>query len=412
VEDFEWFVGIDWGNVQHQACIVDARGNQVAQRSFPHGGKGLAELVAWLRQRIPDINRSAVAIEVPHGPVVDTLLDAGFRVFSINPKQLDRFRDRHTVAGAKDDSRDAYVLGDSVRTDMKLFRALEPSDPAIVRLRELSRLHDSLSSDFYRKANQLREQLVRYFPALLKASPAADDPWLWALLKLAPTPQRAQKLTSQRLAKLLEAHRIRRLTGDGLRTILAEPPVINAPGVVDAAVEHVLLLLPLLQQALEQLRECDRRLGKLINELAADQQGHRDVSVLLSLPGLGKTLTAAVLTEAERPLSNRDYHMCRGLAGVVPTTQSSGKRSKQRAPVIMRHACNHRLRRACHLWAEQAVRLDPPTREHYSALRGRGHSHARALRSVADRLLRITFAMLRDQTTYVCGLHRKASCTT
>src|SRR5438045_6401355 len=49
----------------------------------------------------------AVAIEVPHGPVVDALIDRGFVVYAINPKQLDRLRDRFSVAGAKDDRRDA-----------------------------------------------------------------------------------------------------------------------------------------------------------------------------------------------------------------------------------------------------------------------------------------------------------------
>jgi len=48
-----------------------------------------------------------VAIEVPHGPVVDALIDRGFVVYAINPKQLDRLRDRFSVAGAKDDRRDA-----------------------------------------------------------------------------------------------------------------------------------------------------------------------------------------------------------------------------------------------------------------------------------------------------------------
>lgn len=44
-----------------------------------------------------------VAIEVPHGPVVESLMDQGFPVYSLNPKQLDRF----SPAEAKDDSRDA-----------------------------------------------------------------------------------------------------------------------------------------------------------------------------------------------------------------------------------------------------------------------------------------------------------------
>ena len=60
-------------------------------------------------------------------------------VFAINPKQLDRFRDRFTVAGAKDDRRDAHVLGDSLRTDRRAFRLLAVDDPTIIELREWSR---------------------------------------------------------------------------------------------------------------------------------------------------------------------------------------------------------------------------------------------------------------------------------
>ena len=41
-----------------------------------------------------------------------------------------------------------------------------------------------------------------------------------------------------------------------------------------------------------------------------------------------------------------------------------------------------------------AVQHDPVSKAKYAALRARGHSHARALRSVADRLLAIARAML------------------
>ena len=34
---------------------------------------------------------------------------------TLNPKQLDRFRDRFSPAGAKDDRRDARTLGDALR---------------------------------------------------------------------------------------------------------------------------------------------------------------------------------------------------------------------------------------------------------------------------------------------------------
>ena len=102
-----WFAAVDWGSAQHQACILDAAGGIVGERAFPHGGAGLAALCDWLVFLAGDASAVAVAIEVPHGPVVDALLDRGFGVHAINPKQLDRLRDRFSVAGAKDDRRDA-----------------------------------------------------------------------------------------------------------------------------------------------------------------------------------------------------------------------------------------------------------------------------------------------------------------
>src|ERR1700675_1033066 len=113
-----WFVGVDWATEAHQVCVLDAEGGVVGERSVAHSGTGLAELCRWLLEiGAGEATTVPVSIEVPHGAVVETLLERGFAVFAINPKQLDRFRDRFTVAGAKDDSRDAHVLGDSLRTD-------------------------------------------------------------------------------------------------------------------------------------------------------------------------------------------------------------------------------------------------------------------------------------------------------
>jgi len=51
-------------------------------------------------------------------------------------------------------------------------------------------------------------------------------------------------------------------------------------------------------------------------------------------------------------------------------------------------------------WARVAVQHDARSRAKYVALRGRGHSHGRALRSVADRLLNVACAMLKNRTLF------------
>src|SRR5258707_614551 len=144
-DDARWFVGVDWASQAHQACLIDAGGKIISEQAFAHGGAGLAELCTWLLAKTAAAPTAiAVAIEVPHGPIVETLLERGFPVYAINPKQLDRFRDRFTVAGAKDDRRDAHVLSDSLRTDRHCFRRLAAENAVVIELREWSRMAEEL----------------------------------------------------------------------------------------------------------------------------------------------------------------------------------------------------------------------------------------------------------------------------
>jgi hypothetical protein len=88
--------------------------------------------------------------------------------------------------------------------------------------------------------------------------------------------------------------------------------------------------------------------------------------MVLSLPGVGRKITAWLFAEAAQPLAERDYQVLRTHGGVAPVTKQSGKRRL----VVMRRGCNPRLR------------------------------HGQALRNIGDRLLRILMAMLRHRTCY------------
>jgi hypothetical protein len=102
--EFQGFAFIDWASKKHQLCLFDAAGQIRGERTFEHSGAGLAELCQWLLdQSGATADRIAVGLEVTDGPLVETLLEQGFAVFHLNPKQLDRFRDRYSPAGAKDD---------------------------------------------------------------------------------------------------------------------------------------------------------------------------------------------------------------------------------------------------------------------------------------------------------------------
>lgn len=79
------------------------------------------------------------------------------------------------------------------------------------------------------------------------------------------------------------------------------------------------------------------------------------------------------------------------------------RRSGKSLVVLRRHACNWRLSQALYHWSRVAVQHDPISRQRYAALRQRGHSHGRALRSVGDRLLYVLCTLLQRQTPFDPG---------
>ena len=402
-ENFAWFVGVDWGSEQHQACVVDAQGRVVGEREFPHGGKGLADLCDWLLSICGVADTVAVGIEVPHGPVVDTLIERGFVLHAINPKQLDRLRDRISVAGAKDDRRDAYVLGDGVRTDRRLFRRVHVSDPRLVELRAWSRLAQELTEERVRLSNRVHHELWRYYPQMLKiADDDVSKPWVLDLWNLAPTPAKARRLRAAPVEKLLKQHRVRRIDADTVLGILREPAIKVADGVAAAASVHLRSLFTRLRVVNRELRQAEAKLDVLCSAIgetdAESGEGlqRQDVMILRSMPGIGRINLATLLCESSGPLSRRDYQALRTLCGAAPVTKRSGKSHI----VIMRYAAHVRLRRAVYHWARVATQHDPKSKIRYAALRRRGKSHGRALRGVADRLLGLACVLLERQTPF------------
>ena len=403
-DDFEWYLGIDWGAAEHCLCLVNAHGAVGGTRLVAHTASAVHEALEWVQHHsgAPPA-RIAVAIETPRGALVETVIERGFAVFAINPKQLDRCRDRFSVAGAKDDRLDARVAADVLRTDRHLFRRVCIDDPLVIHLREVCRLFEDLQVDELRLANRLREQLYRVDAAWLTLSPAADEAWLWTILATTPHPDAWPRLGRRRIAGALRTHRMRRVTTDAVIDALRQPRLTSAAGVTNAVATRIAALVPQLvlirQQRLEAERQIDRLLEQCETAKGAESEPreHRDVEILRSLPGVGRMVAATMLTEATAAMAARDYAMLRTCGGAAPVTKRSGKRTFF---VHMRYACKRRLRQALYHWARTSIQHDAAARAFYAAVRARGHQHARALRSVADRWLRILVAMLKAQTVY------------
>ena len=193
----------------------------------------------------------------------------------------------------------------------------------------------------------------------------------------------------------------------------------QAAGAAEAAAAHVRLVVERLVLVNRQLDHARRQLDRLVRQLAepasADDpdasagaepwlsKAPLDAAILLSLPGIGTGVLATLLAEGSDAVRRRDYNALRCLCGVAPVTRRSGKSLL----VTRRLAAHNRLRDAAYHWARVAAQDDPVSHAKYQALRARGHGHA--LRSVADRLLNVACAMLRNGTCF--DRHRAGTAT-
>jgi hypothetical protein len=201
-EDALIYCGIDWAERTHDVVLVDDSGQLLAKRHITDDAAGykvlldlLAEYGDTQEHPIP------VAIETSRGLLVAVLRQGKRKVFAINPMAAARYRDRHSVSRKKSDPGDALVLANILRTDMHAHRVL-PDDS------DLARAQQDATWNRQQISNQLRSLLREYYPAAL----SAFEPWKNGLcrpeahevLKLAPTPTRAARLTRAQLQAALK----------------------------------------------------------------------------------------------------------------------------------------------------------------------------------------------------------------
>lgn len=398
----EIFVGIDWGGRTHSVCALGASGQVLWEAEIAH----TREAVIRFREKVlslVDGQAASVkaAMETPRGTMLEVLLESGVEAYSINPKQLDRFRDRHAISGAKDDRLDAYVLADSLRTDTHLYRSVRPSEAEILRLRNLSRSYESLMKQSLQLGAQISEELRFGMPEWEQLGQWHRERWLWELFELASS---GKKVSFTKLQALLKRNRIRRVTAEDLHALLKQSPVPLSEGSIEALRERVVLLLPVIRATHEQKELCEKRMKTLLDTLSdkdgeSQEQGHHDAAIVLSLPGIGTKNGAVILTCSDKTLEDRNVDAFRALSGTRPVSRRTG--GKKKTPMVqMRRSRNIRLSNAILLWAQSACNTDSRCRSHYVRLRAKGASHCRALRGVADRLIAVLFSMLRTGTLF------------
>jgi transposase len=388
------FMGVDWAEEHHDVCLVDEQGKVLGRARVANSLEGVSRIHALVADHAQEADSVVVGIETDRGLLVQALLAAGYQIYAINPLAVDRYRDRHSVSGAKSDAADAKVLADLVRTDRNNHRPVAGDSQHVEAVKLLARAHQAMVRARQAQVNQLRSALREFYPAALEAF--KDDLGgrdAVAILEYAPTPARGRSVSQAKLiAALRRAGRQRNLEARAaeLQGILQQPH-LEQPATLVAAYELIV------RSAVRMIRELNAQTTELEEELAKSFELHPDAELYLSLPGLGFVLGARVIGEfGDDPNRYQDAKGRRAYSGMAPITRASGTRHVVQA----RYARNRWLANACYLWAFSSLTSSPGAHRYYDALRARGKSHHQALRALGNRWVGILHGCLRQRTPY------------
>ena len=390
------FIGNDWAEAHHDIEIQDSEGRVLVRRRLVEGVDGLAELhglVAGHLGEDEEPDRVLVGIETDRGPWPQALIAAGYTVYPINPRQVARYRERHSTSGGKSDPRDAHVLAEIVRLDRAHHRPAAGDSEVGEAVKIAARAHQTMIWARQRTVNQLRSTLREFYPAALATFDDLADQDALTVLAVAPTPAQGAGLTQARVEKALRRGGRRRYVAARAAEIVAGLRAEQLParaGLVTAYAASVSALVAVITTMVEQTQA-------LQEQVAAGFGRHPDAEIYLSQPGLGPTLAPRVLAEfGDDPHRYADARARKNYAGTAPITRASGKKTV----VAARYVRNKRLADALHQQALCSLSNSPGARAYYDRHRDAGTSHHKALRALSNRLVGILHGCLKHRTTY------------
>jgi transposase len=379
-----WFTGIDWADTHHDIVIIEERGQKLTSFRVTHTASGLTELTSRLEAVCGPGNKEAMAciVETNHGLLITTLLEAGFAVYPVNPKTVDRKR---SASGAKTDQIDAYLLAKHGRSELQDLRRLSPDSPVIAELKALTRDQDNLIRSQTRLTNQLTACLKAYYPVALTLFCKVQQRSTLQFLQAFPTPQEAMAATHQQITAVLKTamHPSAEKTASKIVEQLHQPILLADAVTTRTKARLMLALVRQLLPVMEEIAAYDKEIERLFLT-------HADSHLFSHLPRAGKRLAPRLLAEiGDDRQRYQNTASLQALAGTSPVPYESGNYAKPHR----RYACIKPLRNVLQQFARPRTKTEPWALDYYERKRREGKSHSVAIRALANVWVRILFAI-------------------
>jgi len=384
-------VGIDVAKRSHEVILLDDAGEARGKPfSIPNSHAGLSRLIDRVEQANPEQQPVVFGLEATSHywlALYSHLRKCGHEVIALNPLRTSAYR-RLQIRPVKNDRRDARCIAEVLRLE-PIVRTTLASD-AVLGLRHLSRLRSEMVDQIADQKRRVVGVLDQVFPEFETLFSDIFGTTAAALLQEHPTPEEMAELDLDQLTSLLHKHsrgRFGRAKAEQIqeaaRTSFGVTLALDA---LTAGLQMLLVQICFLQ---EQVAELEERIAGYLEQVPQH---------LTSIPGIGSVLAAAILGEIGDIRRFKNGSALVAFAGIDPRVFQTGQFVARSTRMSKRGS--RYLRRAVWQAAQVAARDDPALKPAYEEKRRAGKHHFAAVGAVANKLVHIIYAVLRDNKPY------------
>jgi len=387
-------VGVDIAKKWHVANVVYPDGSFGQPLRFYNDVQGFEQFLAYIRkhQQLAGCSDAIIGFESTSHywmNLAHWLDERQLRLVQVNPLHTKRSRDMLDNSPSGSDPKSALTIAMLV-SEGKYLQVILPRGVYAV-LRELVVLRDQLMGDRTSWLNRLHAALDRLFPEFTDVFKSLKGRTALYLLRHYPSPEELLRKTADELTIELRQTCHKSVSPKKVEALQAKARV--TVGIKEGRFQISMQLMTALSAVTamtEQIRVLEDELERSV--LAADESKQ-----LLSIRGIGLITTAVILGETGG-LRNYDHaRTILKLAGLNVYVVRSGQREGE-------HRISKRgrtlLRKTLYFAALRLVRKGMALHEFYQGLVVREKRKKKAIVAAACRLVRILYALVRDQRSY------------
>jgi transposase len=327
----------------------------------------------------------------PYGePLIHYLKQRPVKIVQVNPMHTKRMKEINDNSPLKTDSKDPRVIADIIRVGHALSVVIPEGDVAYLR-----RLNNARERHVRERAallNQLQQFVFLTFPEFTRVLKIIYSKTALYILKKYTTPARIADADQDELDK-----EMRRLSRNKFRTRDAAALIKFAKTTVGIQ-EGIQGLVMDIQHVLSQLEMLSGFMTAIEDEMEITLKRIPYSLKLLSIKGFGIATVAGLIGEIGDFTKFNTQSEIMKLAGLNLYEVSSGKR---RGQLRISKRGRSLLRKILYYAAIQTVRKNGIMHDYYHKLLDRGMKSIMALVAVSRKLLRIIFAMIRDDSEFI-----------